>query len=119
MQGNIINTYTNEKVSFIAGAEFGPFTGHTMVIVRALYGLCLRGLHFHDKLSDTFHIMGFSHSFGDHDVWMQTSVDSDDMYNYIIVHVDDLFMSMMDPQAFFDALQSAPWNYKLKGIGDP
>ena len=40
-------------------------------------------------------------------------------YEYIIVYVDDLFVALKDPTAFFQELQTDPWNYKLKGIGAP
>ena len=43
MQGDIGNAYlesfTQEKVCFIAGPEFGALSGYTMIIVKALYGL--------------------------------------------------------------------------------
>ena len=55
MQGDIGNayleSYTQEKVYFIAGPEFGPLAGHTLIIDKALYGLRSSGLRFHEKLS--------------------------------------------------------------------
>ena len=46
-QGDIGNayleSYTQEKVYFIAGPEFGPLQGHTMKIIKALYGLRVAG----------------------------------------------------------------------------
>ena len=52
MQGDIGNAflelYTQEKVHFIAGPEFGPLAGHTMIIEKALYGLRSSGLRFHE-----------------------------------------------------------------------
>ena len=48
MQGDIGNayleSYTQEKVYFVAGPEFGQETGHTFIIDKALYGLCSSGL---------------------------------------------------------------------------
>ena len=38
-------------------------------------------------------------------------------YEYIVVYVDDLFVTMKDPLAFLQELQTDPWNYKLKGVG--
>ena len=33
-----LQSYTKEKVAFIAGKEFGPeLTGHTMIVDKALY----------------------------------------------------------------------------------
>ncbi len=34
-----IKAYTNEKVYFIAGPDFGELEGHIFVIRKALYGL--------------------------------------------------------------------------------
>ena len=48
MQGNIGNayleSYTQEKVYFIAGPEFGHRSGCTFIIDKALYGLRSSGL---------------------------------------------------------------------------
>jgi hypothetical protein len=35
-----VNAYTLEKVYVIAGPEFGEHQGKTVVILKALYGLC-------------------------------------------------------------------------------
>jgi hypothetical protein len=34
-----LESYTKEKVAFIAGPEFGEHEGHTFIIIKALYGL--------------------------------------------------------------------------------
>ena len=96
-----LESYTNKKVFFNTGPEFGPLTGHTLVIVKALYGLCSSGLCFHDKLADTLHMMGFFPTYANHDVWMQDPTDPTSMYDYVVVYVDNLFASMSDPAAFF------------------
>ena len=53
MQGDIGNaylkSYTQEKVYFIAGPEFGHQSGHTFIIDKALYALHSSGLQFHEK----------------------------------------------------------------------
>ena len=50
MVGNIGNTYLesymNEKVVFTAGPEFKELEDHTLVIVKALYGLRSSGARF-------------------------------------------------------------------------
>ena len=55
MQGDIGNayleSYTQEKVYFVAGPKFRQKSGHTFIIEKALYGLRSSGLHFHEKLS--------------------------------------------------------------------
>ena len=72
MQGDIGNTYlesyTQEKVCFIARPEFGPLAGHTLVIVKTLYGLRSSGLQFHEKLTDTLCTIGFFQSYADPDM---------------------------------------------------
>ena len=63
MAGDIGNTYleayTKEKVYFTAGPEFGALAGHTMVVVKAHYGLRTSGARFHEHLSDTLHDLQF------------------------------------------------------------
>ena len=54
-----LEAYTNEKVYIVAGPEFGELEGHTLVIEKALYGLCTSGARFHEKLADTLRNMGF------------------------------------------------------------
>ena len=116
-QGDIGNayleSYTQEKVYFIAGPEFGPLQGHTMKIIKALYGLCSSGLHFHECLSIVLQDFGFTCSYADPDVWMREGKHS---YEYIVVYVDDLIVAMMDPELFFDQLQAPLVNFKLKGV---
>ena len=52
MQGDIGNayleSYTQEKVYFIVGPEFGQDAGHTFINDKALYGLCSSGQRFHE-----------------------------------------------------------------------
>ena len=49
--GNVyLEAYTKEKVYFIAGPEFGPLEGHTLIIVKALYGLRTSGARFMNVL---------------------------------------------------------------------
>ena len=33
-----LESYTNEKVYFMAGPKFGPLQGHNLIIINALYG---------------------------------------------------------------------------------
>jgi hypothetical protein len=47
-----LEAYTQEKVCFIAGPDFGPLEDHLLVIVRALYGLRTSGARWLDRLSD-------------------------------------------------------------------
>ena len=107
---------TKERITFTAGEEFGPLQGHTLAIRKALYGLRSSGARFHEKFADTLRAMGFSPSYADPDVWLR---DAGDCYEYVCVYVDDLLVALKDPDKFMEALQSDPWNYKLKGVGPP
>ena len=111
-----LEAFTSEKVCFTAGPEFGPLAGHTLVIVKALYGLKSSGARFHDKFATTMRALGFTPSYADPDVWLR---DAGDCYEYVVVYVDDLYTALKEPKVFFDALMSDPWNYKLKGVEEP
>ena len=106
LQGDVGNSYlepyTNEKVYFIAGPEFGHLEGHTLIIIKALCGLCSSGVCFHDKLADALHHMGFTPSFSDQDVWMCAPALENQMYDYVVAYVDDLFVTMKHPEQFFE-----------------
>ena len=110
-----LEAYTKEKVFFIAGKEFGPLAGHTMVIVKALYGLRTSGARFHERLADTLRDMKFTPSYADPDLWIR---DAGDCYEYVCVYVDDLMAIMKKPQEFFDTL-TGTYKYILKGVGPP
>ena len=120
MAADVGNAYleacTKEKVCFIAGPEFGPLVGHTLVIVKALYGLRSSGARFHEKFAETLKHLGFMPCKADPDVWLR---DAGDKYEYVTTWVDDLLVAMKNPKEFMDALQSDPYSYKLKGVEEP
>ena len=119
MAGDIGNAYleayTNEKVYFIAGPEFGDLEGRVLIIRKALYGLRSSGARFHEKLADTLQQMGFKPCYADPDLWYR---DAGDHYEYLCVYVDDLLAIMKNPQEFYDTLIN-DYGYKLKGVGPP
>ena len=45
-----LTAYTNEKVYCVGGVGFGDLEGHTLVLVKALYGLRSSGARFHEKM---------------------------------------------------------------------
>ena len=110
-----LEAYTQEKVYFIAGPEFGDLEGHTMIMVKALYGLRTSGARFHETFASTLEAMGFKPCIADPDVWLR---DAGDVYEYVCVYVDDLMAIMKDPTQFFTDLNEKH-NYDLKGVGDP
>ena len=110
-----LESYTSEKVAFIAGPEFGPeLEGHTCIIQKALYGLKSSGKCWHDRLHDVLLDMGFFPSKAEEDIWMR---DCGDHYEYIAVYVDDLMIASKDPKSIVNSLMSEPNNFKLKGTG--
>eukprot|EP00977_Amphora_coffeiformis_P003137 scaffold584_cov154-Amphora_coffeaeformis.AAC.1 len=111
-----LEAYTKEKVCTIAGPEFGPLQGHMLIIDKALYGLRTSGARFHAKFADTLRTLGFTPTYADPDVWIR---DGGDCYEYIVVYVDDIFTALKEPVIFYDAIQSEPWNYKLKNVEEP
>ena len=66
-----LEAFTKEKVCFIAGDGFGVLKGHTLVIIKALYGLKSSGLQWLERFADTLQEMGFKISKADPDVKMR------------------------------------------------
>eukprot|EP00977_Amphora_coffeiformis_P022030 scaffold10291_cov130-Amphora_coffeaeformis.AAC.1 len=87
-----------------------------LIIDKALYGLRTSGARFHVKFADTLRTLGFTPTYADPDVWIR---DGGDCYEYIVVYVDDIFTALKEPVIFYDAIQSEPWNYKLKNVEEP
>jgi hypothetical protein len=98
-----LEAYTQEKVCFLAGPEFGPLQGHLMIIERALYGLRTSGARWHDRFSDTLRDLSFTPCEADPDVWIRPT---DTHYEYVCVYVDDIMMFGSDPSSFFTSLLS-------------
>ena len=48
-----LEAYTNAKVCFKAGVEFGDLAGHYLIIVKALYGLRTSGARWHECFAET------------------------------------------------------------------
>jgi hypothetical protein len=88
-------------VCIIAGHEFGILQGHVM-IYEALFGLCSKGAHWHDRFSDCLRTEGFFPCKAEPDIWMRPR---NGVYEYIAVYVDDLAIAMADPQKFVDVLE--------------
>ena len=107
-----LEAYTKEEILFIARKEFTTFRmeGHILIISKVLYGLHTSGKWFHEVLSDTLHMEGFSLCKVDSDVWMQHNGDT---HEYVAVYVDDLLCVMKDQRSFLDHLMQVQ-SYKLK-----
>ena len=121
MQGDVGNayleSYTQEKVYFIAGPVFGHHAGNTFIIEKALYGLRSSGLRFHEHLSNVLQGFNFTRSHVDLDVWMCNAID---VWEYIVVYVEDIIVAMKDLKSFFEELQDPEKvGFKMKGVGSP
>ena len=108
-----LEAYTKEKVCIIAGPEFGELEDHLLIIQKALYGLKTSGLRWHERFADTLRDMGFVPSYAENDIWMRRNGEK---YEYIACYVDDLCMSVLDPQSIANTLEKE-YGFNLKGTG--
>ena len=109
-----LESYTEEKVVFIAGPEFGEKCGHLLMIIKAQYGIKSSGRQWHNRLHDVLQELGWKPTRAEEDIWIK---DCGDHYEYIAVYVDDLLIAAKEPQILIDQLLGKPYNFKLKGTG--
>ena len=100
---------------FTAGPKFKELEGHTLVIIKALYGLRSSGARFYETLESTLRKEGFVPTKADPDLWMYSGSSC---YEYVCAYIDDLLVVMKELETFFQSL-SKKHGYKLKGIGNP
>jgi len=110
-----LEAHTMEKVYITAGPEFASVNlqGHTLIIVKALYGLKSSGLRWWEVFADVLRQMGFVPSKAERDIWMR---DKGDHYEYIVVYVDDLGIASKKPSEIINELENR-YGFKLKGTG--
>jgi hypothetical protein len=106
-----LEAFTMERNYIIAGPEFGQLEGHYLIIIKALYGLCMSGPRWHECFTDCLRNEGFSPCKAEPDIWMRLNGN---LYEYVATYVDDLCLGMLDPKSFTDTLQKK-YNFKLKG----
>ena len=63
-----LESYTEEKVVFIAGPEFGERCGHLLMIVKAQYGLKSSGRQWHNTLHDVLQELGWKPTRAEEDI---------------------------------------------------
>ena len=68
-----------------------------MLVDRALYGLRSSGQRWHDRFSECLRAEGFKPCLSELDIWMR---QNGDIYEYVVVYVDDLAFAVKDPKAF-------------------
>jgi hypothetical protein len=108
-----LEAFTMEQNHIIAGPEFGQLEGHYLIIIKALYGLHVSGLRWHECFADCLCNEGFSPCKAEPDIWMRLNGD---LYEYVPTYVNDLCLGMLDPKSFTDTLPKK-YNFKLKGTG--
>lgn len=110
-----LESNTMEKVYIVGGPEFARanLEGHTLVIVKALYGLKSSGARWWEVLADVLRQMGFIPSKADRDIWIRPKTDH---YEYIVVYVDDLGVASKVPDDIIKDLE-VRYGFKLKGTG--
>jgi hypothetical protein len=75
--------------------------GHYLIIVKALYGLRMSGLRWHERFTNCLCNEGFSPCKAEPDIWMRLNGN---LYEYDATYVDDLCLGMLDPKSFTDTL---------------
>eukprot|EP00934_Nitzschia_sp_Nitz4_P002319 Nitzschia sp. Nitz4//scaffold471_size5685//193//5616//NITZ4_009210-RA/size5685-processed-gene-0.1-mRNA-1//1//CDS//3329552692//2319//frame0 len=116
-----LNAPTTEKLYTVAGPEFGDNEeGHTMVIVRALYGLKSSGAAYRSHFAQTLRDLGFTSCLADADVWRReaTKENGFQYYEYILTYVDDCLIVSENPGQIINCLKHE-FGYLLKDVGPP
>ena len=109
---------TSEKVCIKAGPEFGELEGHLLLVDKALYGLRLSGKAWNQLLSDVLLAMGFKPSKAEASIFMRKS-PTRDCYEYVATYVDDLAITVADPELFINQLkQNTIKVFELKGSSE-
>ena len=106
-----LEAYTGEPLVFTAGPEFGELEGHTMIVVKALYGIAGSGRQWAERLATILCAEGWELCYADHDVWMKRNGE---VYEYIGTYVDDLIIAAKDPYEIINIL-TQKYKLQLKG----
>ena len=96
-----LEAYTGDPLVFTAGPEFGDLEGHTMVVVKALYGIPGSGHQWAERWAAILRAEGWEPCRADHDVWMKRNGN---VYEYIGIYVDDLIIASKNPDELLDVL---------------
>ena len=88
-------TILNTEVYVIAGDEFGDQAGHSLIVVKALYGLQSSGMRWLECFSVVLHELGFIPSKAENNIWMRSRSNH---YEYIASYVDDSAIISQNPK---------------------
>jgi Reverse transcriptase (RNA-dependent DNA polymerase) len=107
IQNAYLHAQCRERVYVRAGKEFGSDQGAIMIIDRALYGLKTSGAAFRALVAEQLWDMGYRSCRGDPDVWFRPAVTKDgyDVYEYVLMYVDDLFCVSPNPEHTMNELR--------------
>ena len=113
VQNAFLTAPNKEKVWMIAGPEFGPDEGKTLLVVRALYGLKSASFSFRSYMAEKLTNLGFQSTMADPDVWLRAASkgDGEQYYEYVLMYVDDILAISCDPKAILEDVQRT---FKLK-----
>jgi hypothetical protein len=109
------NAFTNELIYAIAGPKFGEQEGRTVIIQKALYGLCTSAKGWHSPIVDTLWSLNLKQRRFDNDVWFRLNMDKD-AYDYLCTHVDNLMIFAKDAKTIMDCIKEV---YTIKDIVPP
>ena len=70
-----LEAYTKELLYIIAGPEYGELEGHTMIVIKALYGTKTGGIRWWERFSNVLRKMGFYPLKAEDDIWMHDMGD--------------------------------------------
>jgi hypothetical protein len=110
-----VNAFTNELVYAITAPKFREHEGKTVIIRKALYGLCTSAERWHSHFADTLWSLGFKQTRFDNDVWIRLNIDKD-VYDYLYTHVDNFMICAKDAKLIMDHIEKV---YTIKDIGPP
>ena len=113
VQNAFLTAPNKEKCWMIAGPEFGPDEGKTLLVVKALYGLKSASFSFRSYMAEKLSELGFQSSLADPDVWLRaaTKGDGEQYFEYVLMYVDDILAISGDPGAILRDVQTT---FKLK-----
>ncbi len=113
VQNAFLTAPNKEKCWMVAGPEFGPEEGKTLLVVRALYGLKSASFSFRSFMAEKLVAMGFQSTIADPDVWLRaaTKGDCEPYYEYVLMYVDDILVTSCDARSILIEVQQT---FKLK-----
>ena len=106
---------TEEKLYIVAGPEFEDWEEYILTFSKALYGLKSSGKRWTETLHDILKDMNFIPSRADQCIWLKKNIKLN-LYEYIVVYVDDLCIAAQDPNEIIIVLKSK-YHLKVKGDG--